>query len=205
MKEKAIPSPYQKEDVITEEGYGRFSKSEVILLRVFKDAHLVRLLKKVFFQMEFSEDEKLSLGAFFKDNIPLCDAVTKIFAPHGDDIVLSGGTRWSDRRYADMILSEVKPVVLARRDSIRFIARGIERLGKITTKGDFSPLELVIDVTMSDDYEDLPPEQVKRKVVAFQDSMTYLEVQITGLLGIISKKEETPEERETRLKKDSTR
>lgn len=205
---KGIPSPYQDKelDVITDEGYGRFSKADIVALRTFKDnALLLKILKKIFFQMDLTTEETHIAESQFKGNEVLYKAIEKVFVPTGEDITLMGGTRWSDRKYAELLAAEAKIIVLARKDSIEFMQLGMKRLNNIVFGGDFKKLELVIDINMENVYDETPPEQVKRKVVAFQDSMIFIDTQFAVINGLINKKEETELEREARLKKDSTK
>lgn len=201
-----MESPYSEQlDVITEEGFGRFTKQEIDLYRKYLSVPLnLTLIKKALFQMEFSDEELKTLKEILKD-ASFLSAISNLLQPSGEDITLIGGTRWSDRRFADLLNTEVKPLVLARQDSIKFIDEGIKRLKDIANGGSGEAKESIIDIGMLKDYADLPDQEVKRRAVAFQDTMTYLETIFSAIFGIINKKDETPDERQERLSKNSTK
>lgn len=203
-----MKSPYQEEmnSLITDEGFGRFSKSDIVLLRTFKDnVFLLKCLRKVILQIPLTDEEFNVMSKTFNGNKDLFNAVKNIFEPIGEDVDLLGGTRWSDRKYVEFQADDVKILVLSRKDSIDFVSKGMERLEDITNGGQGQPKTLVIDIGMKGDYESAGSDEIKRKTVAFQDSMIYLDNCFMVLNLLVTKEEETIEQRDARLKKNSSK
>ena len=204
-----MKSPYQEPklpEFVTEEGYGRFSKKDVVLLRAFKDNELlIKLLRKTILQLPFSAEEFDVISKTFNGNNDLFLAVKNVFEPIGEDVDLLGGTRWADRKYAELGADDVKTLVLSRKDSILFISNGVTRLESISKGGQGGPMGMVIDFGMQGSYESASADEVKRKVVAFQDSMIYLDNCFMTINIIVNKEDETEEQRKERLEKDSSK
>lgn len=207
MDNKSIKSPYQ-EETIPDEGRGFLSRDEAVALRVFKDNEkLLKLLRKVFFQMEFTSDEQVLLGKVLQGNQVLYDAMSKIFKPEisVDAPIGNMPSRWIDKKYSDLLASEAKILVLARQDSIKFVENGLKRIENLKEGGSGAPIEQVIDIYLSRDYSNEKDADVKRAICAWQDSFLLLEsMGILQIQLLSNMRDETPEEREKRLKKDST-
>lgn len=204
-----MPSPYQEnqaENVIPQEGLGRFSKEEMLELRVFKEKPaLLTILRKVFYQSELLDEEKDLIRSAFGGDSVLLDVVWRMFDSEVEKKEFIVGPRWSDRKYADLLLTEVKPLVLARQDSIHFITLGLERLQDIVKGNNGDIKETNVDIGMKGDYENKSPEEVKRAVCAFQDSASHIENLLMTIRGFSEMQEETKEQRELRDKKNSSK
>lgn len=195
----SIKSPY------AETRQMRFTSYELSKLKVFKDNDLLlKLIRPVFWQVALDEDQvNIIKDSLNKDTI---DVLEKLFDPklNWEEPIFEMGSRWIDRRYAELLSAETKPTVLARQDDIKFQKAGIKRLRNII-EGNFEPLEMHVDLNMEKDYENLPAEEVKRYTVAMQDALTFLESRLVEIRTLSGMSEESPEEREERLKKDSSK
>lgn len=194
-----------EEQIVTDKGYGRFNSQEIALLRLFKEKSLVTCLVKILQQSELSEVEVSLATSTFKGNQELYRAISKALKPEADESGLVAGTRWVDRKYSDISLSDVKSILLARKDSIKFVDLGLDRLKNIVERGDVATLEKVVDMGMEKDYENETPENIKRSAVAFQDTMIFLANHVGMIEQLANMREETPQEREEREKKNSTK
>ena len=204
-----MPSPYQgnqENNVIPQEGLGRFSKEEMLELRVFKDKPvLLTILRKIFYQGELLQEENdLIVSAFGGDPV-LLDVVWRLFDSEVEKKEFIVGPRWSDRKYSDLLINEVKPLVLARQDSINFITVGLERLRDIAQGNDGDIHKTNVDIGMKGDYEDKSPEEVKRAVCAFQDCASHIESLLLTIRSFAEMPEETEEQRTLRDKKNSSK
>jgi len=191
--------------VLGDEGRGRYTKEDIIALRVFKDNEkLLTGLRAVFYQQDISPEIK----GIFKGNHNLLSSLTKMFTPvvSTDVPIHANLTRWAgDRRYADLLTNECKTLVLSRQDSINFFKNGIKRLSDIVDGNNGNAYPLTIDLNMDGDYESKSAEEIKRAIVAWQDSIPFIEDRLYEILMLASLRDETPAEKEERLKKDSAK
>lgn len=204
---KSVPSPYQdkNEPILTEQGYGRFTKQEVTNLRSFRDERLIGILTNVLLQSEISQDDISLLKSSFDGNPALFDTVCKVFRPTKEESSIANNTRWSDKKFVDMSAEDAKINLLARQGSIRFVDTGLQRLENIVKGNSGEPLPTEVDIGLVRDYKDVDAEEVKYNAVLFQDSMMFLAPRITLINSLATMKEETPEEQKARLKKDGTK
>lgn len=205
-----MPSPYpQNEEVVTEEGRGLYKRDEIVALRVFANNDtLLKLLRKVFFQMELNEEELAILGNAFNGNQLLYKAFKKVCLPEisYDAPIGANPSRWVDRKYSDMLMAETHALVVARQLSIKFIKLGLGRLLDIVENKVPDAREMVIDLNMSDTYEDKTPMETKVAICAWQDSLSHLEHSCLLQAKLLAEMpDESPEQRAARLKKDSAR
>lgn len=211
MSNNGVKSPFVnkaggvEEQIVTDKGYGRFSSQEIALLRIFKEKSLVTCLVKILQQSELSEVEVSLAKTAFEGKADLYKAVSKALKPESDESGLVAGTRWVDRKYSDVPLADIKAILLARKDSIKFIDLGLDRLKNIVDRGDVTTLESIIDMGMEKDYENETSENIKRAAVGFQDTMIFLANHVGMIEQLANMREETPQEREEREKKNSTK
>ena len=80
----------------------------------------------------------------FKDNPRLMRVLRKVFLPSVGDgdmpVEEIGSDVWLNMDFSVMQQEEIKPIVLARQDAIKFIAGGIIKLKMIANSGTPSPM-----------------------------------------------------------------
>lgn len=80
----------------------------------------------------------------FKGNDGLLKLLRKVFIPELDATAPLGQVvdYWMDRNYADIPTAEVKTMVVARQEAIKFIESGLLQLHFLANKSDKTPDEL---------------------------------------------------------------
>ena len=87
--------------------------------------------------------------------------------------------------------------------AITFLENGIKRL-ELIRNGDNSVFVCEIDLRMKGDYENLPPETVKKHGCAMQEAIQLLESGILAIYSYSANKEKL-EDIVSRMKKNSTK
>lgn len=168
---------------------GRFTESDMTAFKVFKgNDELIRSVRRFFYQEEAIHTEIY--------NKVLYRALVKLFLPEvsSDAPVHENPSRWIDRQYVGLLTNEVKPVVIARQDGIRFIKNGMDRIKELSEGKKGKPRELVIDLKMERDYSKVPPEEVKRMICAWQDSTAFVEERLMELKSLSEFEQKTMEQ-----------
>lgn len=184
---------------------GRFTQEDLDSFRIFKNAEpVLRLFRKFFYQEELTNDDLKLLGGI-KGNQNLFNALRKILqpVPYWDSPFTENPSRWEDRQYVGLLASEAKPVVLARQDSIRFFEKGLQRLKDFIDGKNPNVRDLAIDLGMSRDYSLATDGETKRAIVAWQDSIPFLEQRLIEIKALAETK--TMEELIEKNRKDSTK
>jgi hypothetical protein len=200
---ESIPTPY-----FDEGGIGRFSGAEISLLRTAfaKNKDVFIEIKRVFLQQEVKGESLARLKALFFGNTALVDVLKRNLLPDPSEPAKIGDQAhlWLDRKYENLLATETKILVLARKDTIRFFKEGLERLQEIAETGESEARPLVIDLDMRADYENKSPEEVKRAIVAFSDAVEFLERSLASLSALSDTKAESSDEKAKRAKQDSS-
>lgn len=199
---KPVKSPYTPPNEVAER---RYSKDELHLFKVFKGNLIaLKLLRKVFWQEDLDEGEQQILSNIFKGNKALLEVLRKDFDPQLNhrEPIFGMAWKWFNPHFQDMLTDEVKPLVLGRQDSIRFIQQGLKRLENLSN-GDSSALECLVDIHMTRDYSQSTASEIKRSGVAVQESLAQVESRIMSIQAMANEEELSDEDRAEKEKKDS--
>lgn len=206
----STPSPYPvgKEE---KPRVGRFTSEEIDMLGIFRDNDvLLKILRQIFFQQDLGVlGLEIATKAFYGKK-GLIAVLHKWLLPCSDDDspIEQTSSVWTDRKYADLLMGEARVLVLARQDLIKFLEDGLFRLETIATTGKDNVRPLAIDLDMRGDYSNSSPEETKRAVVAFTDSIIWLDGNLNAIKVRVNTQTESDEERtsrEERQRKDSTK
>lgn len=179
----------------------RYTEDELSLITAtFKENEdTLMALRKIFFFVPLDKKDKDYLKVI-RDNPALMDLVTKTYypeieldAPIGQVIDL-----WLTVDVKEKSPEEARLALLVRQRLMELIKGALKRIetmddGKAESIIDFAP-----DFNLS--AEELYVEYTARNAV-----ITHSEFQLTQLVALSKMKKETPEERATRLKKDSVK
>ena len=91
-----------------------------------------------------TKEEEQLLKQHFGGNDGLLKLLRKVFIPHYDVHAPLGQAvdLWMDRQYADIPKDEVKGLVVARQEAIKFLESGLIQLHFLASKTDKTPDEL---------------------------------------------------------------
>ena len=91
-----------------------------------------------------TKEEEQLLKQHFKGNDGLLKLLRKIFIPQYDVNAPLGQAvdLWMDRVYADIPVAEVKGLIVARQEAIKFLESGLIQLHFLANKSDKTPDEL---------------------------------------------------------------
>lgn len=194
-----MESPYAKKPDV------RISKEEVESLKVFNRDEFLKMLRPVFKQKVLDKKIVKFIESLTEQTI---EALKKVFIQDSDDNdpVFGQVDYWTKEMYGDKIgtflSAEAKVIAVARQEAIEFIERGIERLENING-GNSEPLDIRVDLELREDFSSLPADEVKKKVVAYNEALKFLESGILTIQGYAN----SPDDKETneRQKKDSVK
>ena len=181
---------------------GRFTESDLQLLKIFKDSEeLILSLRKFFYQ------EETKFTEVFKNNKPLYEVLYKLFMPEidSDAPIHENPSRWIDIQYLGFITAETKVVVVAKQDSIEFIRNGVNRIKDLSEGRADKIRELNIDLKMQKDYSSLPAEVVRRAILAWQFSTAFVEERLGELRALAELETQSMEQLIEKTKKNNSK
>lgn len=192
-----LKSPYIQPE------YDRLSQEEIDSLKIFSEhPAMIVLLRKLFYQMTLSDDEK----SWIK-NLPQSakNAIEKIFLPglEWEAPVMMQAFTWGKKEFADYVkltlATEAKTAILAKQSSIKFIRAGVEYMKTL------APTRILLDIKVEKDYSEEKPEIVKESVLAVQMALEMLESGLLVLQGYANRPAETAEQKKNKVSKDSNK
>lgn len=187
----------------------RFTENDWDILRpIFKDNdNILKLLRKIFYHQDFNEEELKLMKLNFNGRKESLSLLRKLFQPEitTDEPIGNAGSRWIDRKFADYLANEMKPVILGRQDSIKWVEKGLNRIEDLINGGNGKSEIVPLDINLTEDYSGLTSEDIKRKVVSIQEHTTQTENMLSILKVMCNLKKETEKEQIERLKKDSVK
>ena len=170
----------------------RYSTEELSLLKAtFAERDdLLKAIRKVFLQMELTEQEDVMIRGAMKDNV--VDLLRRFFLPEleGDDAVGNGVDLWMTIKIDDKEPEQAKPHMDARELLINYMEQQSEELSG-SARGEIVFKNLIRKGFVS--------------LVARNTIIMHVQQQLMQIKLLAGTKEETPEETIKRLHQDSSK
>lgn len=183
----------------------RYSDSELEIIKAsFADNDdLVKAVRKVFLQMSLDPIDVSALKAF-KGKPEFFSVVRKTFLPEldGNAPVNQVVDLYMTVQFVDKGVDEGVPLIIAREKLIQYLDQQLGYL-MAASNGEVSPCSI--------DFKSLSKIEGKDRLDIFTDMIcrntvvTHTEQQLNGLVVLAGTKNETVEETQNRLRKDSTK
>lgn len=179
----------------------RFDAGELTAVKnIFADnEELAKVVRRVFIQSELSVEDATIINTIFKDD-SLKALIIKFFNPtiSGQEHLHQMVDLWLTVDTKEKTIDQIIPTIRARRILINYISQQIEKLFNLSLNEEIKLSDLLI-------MDDVSDEAIFINLLARNTIVQHVEQMIGQLLILAGEKQETVEQTQARLQKNSAK